>query len=161
MLKQSVTAIAIGLGMVMTGQASAATGSGTFNVNVTLTSKCEIFNGSGATTTIGDISLSYTSFQTTASTSSTSFQVRCTNTLPYSMALDKASETDETTGLAYTLNLNTSSTHNATASGSLGSQTGNGNTGRTYYIHANIAANQDGTSTAGTANNQRTLTITY
>lgn len=161
MIKQSVTAIAIGLGMMMTGQASAATGSGQFNVNVSLTSKCEIFNGSGATGTIGDIALNYTSFQTSASTSSTNFNVRCTNTLPYSMSLDQASVTDGTTGLAYTLNLNTSSTHNATANDTLGSQTGNGNTGRTYYIHANIAANQDGTSTAGTANNQRTLTITY
>ena len=152
----------IGLALVSPQASAQSTTTGTFNVAVTLTTKCEIFSGSTATSAIGNLAMSYTSFQTTASTGSTNFKVRCTNTLPYSMALDSASVTDGTTGLAYTLALSTSASGNATtANASLTSLTGNGNTGQTYYVYGNIAAGQDGTSTAGTANNTRTLTITY
>jgi hypothetical protein len=139
----------------------AASTAGQFNVNMTLTPKCEIFNGSGATGTIGNLGLTYTSFQSSASTGSTSFSVRCTNTHGYSLSLDSASITDGATGLAYTLNLSSSSTHSATSNASLTGLSGNGGTGQTYYVHGNIASGQDGTATAGTANNQRTLTITY
>lgn len=153
---------ALGLGvLVSSAPALAATSAGQFNVNMTLTPKCEIFNGSGSTGTIGNLALSYTSFQTSASTGTTNFAVRCTNTHGYSLALDSASITDGTTGLAYTLNLSTSSTHSASTNASLTGLSGNGNTGQTYYVHGNIVAGQDGTVTAGTANNQRTLTITY
>lgn len=141
--------------------AFAAEVKGTFDVNITLAPKCEIFDGSGKTSTIGNIAMSYDSFQTTSSTGSTNFKVRCTKTLGYSMSLDSASVTDGATGLAYTLNLSTSATHGATANASLSSLSGNGNDGQTYYVHGNIAANQDGTVSAGTANNTRTLTITY
>ena len=141
--------------------AVAADASGTFNVNVTLTPKCEIFNESGATSAIGNLAMAYTSFQTSASTGSTSFKVRCTNTQGYSLALDSANVTDGSTGLAYTLNLSTSATHSATANATLTSLSGNGTAGQTYHVHGNIAANQDGTVTAGAANNTRTLTITY
>lgn len=140
---------------------AATTTTGQFNVNITLTPKCEIFNGSGATGTIGDLAMNYTSFQTTASVGSTNFKVRCTNTLAYGLSLDSATVTDGTTGLNYTLALSNNATPVSTAVASLSSLSGNGNPGQTYYVHGNIAANQDGSSTTGTANNLRTLTITY
>jgi len=140
--------------------ASAATTAGNFNVGVTLTPKCEIFTA-GATSTITDLPMAYTSFQTTVSTGSTNFKVRCTNTQSYSLALDNASVTDGTTGLSYTLNLTTGAAHTAATNASIASLSGNGNSGQTYYVHGTIAANQDGTITTGTANNIRSLTITY
>jgi hypothetical protein len=159
--KASIIA-AMGAGVLITSApAYAASAAGQFNVNMTLTPKCEIFNGSGATGTIGNLGLSYTSFQTSASTASTNFAVRCTNTHGYGLALDNASITDGSTGLAYTLNLSSSSTHSSSTNASLTGLSGNGNTGQTYYVHGTIAAGQDGTVTSGTANNQRTLTITY
>lgn len=160
---------ALGLTVVASGMAStsmAATATGQFNVGVTLTPKCEVFSGSGATgtltTTINNLNLAYTSFQTTPTTGTTSFQVRCTNSQSYSMVLDNASLTDGTTGLQYTLNLTSNSSHSSAANTSISSATGNGLTGQAYYVHGTIPAGQDGTvSTSGTANNTRTLTITY
>ncbi|PUE62734.1 hypothetical protein B9Z45_02680 [Limnohabitans sp. 2KL-17] len=161
---------ALGFAVVACGLASsamAATASGQFNVGVTLTPKCEVFSGAGATgtltTAISNLNLAYTSFQTTATTGTTSFQVRCTNSQSYSMALDNASLTDGTTGLNYTLNLTSNSSHATVANGnaSISTATGNGLTGQMYYVHGTIPAAQDGTVTTGTANNTRTLTITY
>ena len=159
---------ALGLVVVACSWASssmAATAAGQFNVGVTLTPKCEVFSGSGATgtltTTISNLNLAYTSFQTTPTTGTTSFQVRCTNSQIYSMALDNATLTDGTTGLQYSLNLTSNSSYSSTANASIPSATGNGLTGQTYYVHGTIASAQDGTVSAGTANNTRTLTITY
>lgn len=160
MFKKSTLVVALGLGFAASSAFAGST-SGNFNVQVAITPQCQIYNGSGSTGTIGDVSLAYSSFQTSASTASTNFKVRCTNTLAYSLALDSASVTDGTTGLAYTLNLSTSATPSATANASLTGLAGNGNTGHTYYVHGNVAAGQDGTSTAGAANNARTLTISY
>ncbi len=159
---------ALGFAVVACGFASstmAATAAGQFDVGVTLTPKCEVFSGVGATgtltTAISNLNLAYTSFQTAATTGTTSFQVRCTNSQSYSMALDNASLTDGATGLQYTLNLTSNSSHASAANTSISSATGNGLTGQTYYVHGTIAAAQDGTVTVGTANNTRTLTITY
>lgn len=159
---------ALGFAMLALGGVSssmAATATGQFNVGVTLTPKCEVFSGSGAsgtaTSTISNLNLTYTSFQTSSTTGSTSFQVRCTNGQSYSMALDNASLTDGTTGLQYTLNLSNNASHSSTVNASIASATGNGLTGQTYYVHGTIAAAQDGTLTTGTANNTRTLTISY
>jgi len=159
---------ALGFAVVACGLASstmAATASGQFNVGVTLTPKCEVFSGAGATgtltTAISNLNLAYTSFQTAATTGTTSFQVRCTNSQSYSMALDNATLTDGTTGLNYTLNLTSNSSHASAANTSISSATGNGLTGQMYYVHGTIPAAQDGTVTVGTANNTRTLTITY
>ncbi len=140
--------------------ASAATTIGNFNVGVTLTPKCEIFT-TGATASITDLPMAYTSFPTTASTGSPNFKVRCTNTQGYSLALDNASLTDGTTGLAYTLNLTTGASHATATNPEIISLSGNGNSGQTYYVHGTIAANQDGTVSTGTANNVRSLTISY
>ncbi len=147
--------------------AQAATASGTFNVVLNLTSKCEI---NGTTTATGavitDLTMSYTSFQTTDSTASTNFSVRCTDGLAYSMALSTAGVTDDALNLGYTLNLSTSATHASANNGSLGSLTGSA-TPTTYYIHGTVAANQAGTcasttcTNAAATNRARTLTITY
>ena len=140
---------------------AAGSATGNFNVAITLTPKCEVFTTGGATTTIADLSLAYTSFQTTDATGSTNFQVRCTNTLGYSLGLDKASDTDGTNKLAYTLALTSSAASPGIAPiQTLSSLTGNGKTGQTYYVHGAIAANQDGT-VAATTSNPRTLTISY
>lgn len=150
-----------GLALGGTGALAQSTATGAFNVNITLTPKCEVFSGTAATTTIPDIPMAYTSFATAAVTASTNFKVRCTNTLGYAMALDTASVTDGSTGLQLALALSSSSAHSATPTRTLSSLTGNGNTGQTYYVHGTLAAGQDGTSSPGTANAQRTLTITY
>lgn len=152
----------LSLSSLLTAPAQAAgSAGGTFNVNVTLTSKCEI-NSTVATTgaIIGNLALTYESFQTTAATGSTNFNVRCTNTLPFSLDLDSASVTDGITGLAYTLALSTTNTPSATAVPSLTGLLGTGSN-VVYYVNGNIAANLAGTSTPGTDNKQRTLTITY
>jgi hypothetical protein len=150
---------------VLAAPSMAATAAGTFNVGVTLTPKCEVFTGSGATgsltTTINNLSLPYASFQTAPTTGTTTFQVRCTNSQSYNMALDNAAVTDGTTGLQYTLNLTTNSSHSSASNASITGATGNGLTGQIYYVHGTIPAAQDGTVTAGTANNTRTLTISY
>ena len=115
------------------------------------------------TTAISNLNLAYTSFQTAATTGTTSFQVRCTNSQSYSMALDNASLTDGTTGLNYTLNLTSNSSHATVANGnaSISSATGNGLTGQKYYVHGTIPAAQDGTVSGVATVNTRTLTITY
>lgn len=160
-MKKLLSLLVLALVSVVTLPVQAATATGNFNVNITLTSKCEINGTAGATgAVITDLALAYTSFQTTASTGSSSFNVRCTNTLPFSLALDSASVTDGTTGLDYTLALSTSATHTVGPVASLASQTGTG-ANVLYYVHGNIASGQAGTNTAGTANKQRTLTISY
>lgn len=151
--------LALALGSL--GAQAQSTATGQFNVNVTLTPRCEVFNTGGVTTSIPDLALSYTSFQTSASTGSTNFKVRCTNTLGYGLALDTASLTDGTTGLQLALALSSSATHSATPTAALSTLTGNGNAGQTYYVHGTLAANQDGSSTPGTPNKLRTLTISY
>jgi len=158
----------LGFAVVACGWASAsmaATATGQFNVGVTLTPKCEVFSGSGSagtsTTAISNLNLAYTSFQVSPTTGTTSFQVRCTNSQSYSMALDNASLTDGTTGLQYTLNLTSTASYSEAANANIASATGNGLTGQTYYVHGTIPSAQDGTVTAGAANNTRTLTITY
>lgn len=159
-MKPSLSRILVGLlaaaGLVGASvNAQAATATGNFNVNIALTSKCEI-NGTAAATgaVITDIALAYTSFQTSAATGSTSFNVRCTNSLPYTLSLDNTTVTDQALNLAYTLSL-------SSASG-----TGNG-TNQAYTVDASMAANQAGTcatttcTNAASTNKQRTLTITY
>lgn len=135
----------------------AATATGTFNVSVTFTPKCEI------TGAIGNLSVSYTSWQSATSTGSTSFNMRCTTGQAYSVAVDNGGTyTDATTNLDYTLKLSANSTSPGGSDSDSISATGNGTTGQTYYVHASFAANQTGERTTGvTANNVRTLTITY
>lgn len=142
-------ALAAALGLAAVGMsAHAATATGTFDVTINLTSACEIASAPTAAFT-------YTSFQATAATFSSSFNVRCTNTLPItSITLDSTSVTDAATNLAYTLALGA-----APAAGTGANQN--------VTITGSMAANQAGTCATATCTNgssgnkQRTLTITY
>jgi len=144
-----VTAMSLLSAMTLPSYASTATN--TFNTDITLTSACVIDSATAVTFT-------YTSFQTAASTATPSdISVRCTNALPYSMALDTGgSYTDQSTALAYTLAIT------GGGSGKIGS-----GIAQSYVVTGNMAANQSGTcadaSCSNTASNNklRTLTITY
>lgn len=135
--------------------AHAATATGTFNVNINLTSKCEINGDANATgAVITDLDLTYTSFQTTDATNTTSFNVRCTSGLGYTLALDNATVTDDALDLQYTL--------------ALSSTTGTGDgTDQAITVTGTIAKDQAGTCASASCDNtaatnkQRTLTVTY
>lgn len=128
--------------------ATAGTATGNFNVNITLNSVCQL-------TGPADIDFTYTSFQGGASTGTGgAFSVKCTNSLPYTIALDSTSVTDDAVNLAYTLGL------------SAAGGTGNG-AAQNYSVTGNMAGAQAGTcgtascTNAAATNKTRTLTITY
>lgn len=156
--RTAALAMSLGLATLMPS-AFAATTSANFTVSLTLTPKCEI------TGAIGNLNVSYTSWQSAASTGSTSFNMRCTTNQAYSVALDNGgSYTDSSTSLDYTLRLSANSASPATGDTFSMSGTGNGATPQTFYVHADLASNQTGTCnslTTCTATNSRTLTITY
>lgn len=114
----------------------------TFPVTVTVNPYCAI------STPPGTISLSYTSFQSSAATGSTGFTATCTNALPYTIGLDATTGT--LLGLSYTL------------SAPAGAYAGTG-LPQSYTINASVAAGQSGTcataSCTGTVTH--TLIITY
>ena len=129
--------------------AQAATATGTFNVNITLTSSCSV------DTALTAASFAYTSFQVAPATFASSFNVKCTNTLPItSVTLDSLAVTDADTNLAYTLALGA-----APAAGNGAAQA--------VSLTGSMAANQGGTCAAATCTNAaltnatRTVTITY
>lgn len=115
----------------------------TFGVTVVTTNSCQI------SVPPGNVSFNYTSFQAVAATASTSYGVRCTTALPYTMALDAGSGT--LLGLTYTLSLAPA------ASG-----TGTGAT-QTYNVNGSLAAGQSGTcgTAACTGSQTRTLTLSW
>jgi spore coat protein U-like protein len=155
-MKKLILVIALGLSAIATLPAYAATAAGTFNVVINLTSKCEI-NSTNASTgaVINDVVFNYTSFQTTAATSTGGgFNVRCTNSLPYTLALSNLGVTDDAVNLAYTL--------------ALSATTGTGNgTDQAFTVNGTMAAGQAGTCALATCantaatNKTKTLTITY
>jgi spore coat protein U-like protein len=163
-------ALIAALGLLGMGSAMAQSAAGTFNVVINLTGKCEINSTNTATgAVISDLTMNYTSFQTTPATGSTNFNVRCTNNLPYSIALNTTGDTDNAVQLLYQLNLSSSSTHSAGNNGTLASLTGTGSN-QPYYVHGTIGVNQAGncaTFTAGGCNNStatnrgRTVTVSY
>ena len=163
-MKKILTASILAITSAFCMNANAATAVGNFNVAVSLQSQCQIntINPAGAAT-ITDIAIAYTSFQTTVTNANTTFNVRCTNTLPFSLALD--SGTGAASGINYLLSLGTSATTNiVTAVPSLLSQAGTG-VDVAYFVSATAAAGQAGTLTTSTAptavNSPRTVTITY
>ena len=106
-------------------------------------------------TTPGPVAFTYTAFQGSAAPGSTTFGTTCTNSLPYTMALDATSGV--VSGLNYSLVLRDfADTVNVTG--------GNG-TGlaQTYRIKGTMPAGQAGTCTSGACagSDPRTLTITY
>lgn len=94
----------------------------------------------------GNVNLTYSSFQGSAAAASTTYGVRCTTLLPYTMALDATSGT--LLGLNYTLGISPST-----------SGTGTGAT-QTYTINGSIAAGQAGTCATASCNASQTRTLT-
>ena len=142
----------------LVGPAGAVTATNTFNVSITLNSACQVV-------TVPTIAFTYTSFQTSAATTASSFNVQCTNTKSItSILLDNGSGglaagasqsyTDNATGLAYSLTLSGVPT------------TGTG-AAQTVNISGSMAAGQSGQCNAATCTNAsstnatRTITITY
>lgn len=144
-MKKLALITALELLSLTTLSANAASVASTFTVNATLTSAC-IFS-----TAPNNLNVAYTGLQNTAATTTGSFGVTCTNTLPYSLALGTTTGTVAGVNLTYTLAL-------PTATG-----TGNG-AAQNYNVTMNMPANQAGTcasaTCAGTAQSH-TLTMTY
>lgn len=150
--------------------ASAATATSSFNVALTLNSQCFVnivttgaTPASGATT---NVTLTYTAFQTTDAQASTSFNVRCTNTLPYSVAV--ATQAGSAAGVNYFLSLaaGASPTYVSAASTTAATlSTGLSGSGldQQYTVGVDAPAGQAGTcATAScTASPQHTVTVTY
>lgn len=112
----------------------------TFGVTVLTTNTCQI------SVPPGDVNFTYTSFQLAAAVASTTYGVRCTTDLPYTMALDATSGT--LLGLSYSLAIAPSS-----------SGTGTGAT-QTYTINGTIPAGQAGTCASAVCNGSQTRTLT-
>ena len=96
----------------------------------------------------GNVAFTYTSFQALPANASTSFGVRCTTALPYTMALDAPGGT--LLGLTYSLSLPTAAS------------VGTGAT-QSHNVNGTIAGGQAGTCASATCSGSqtRTLTITY
>lgn len=147
-MKKLILAALMGFVAIGASVANAGTATGNFNVNITLTSVCQL-------TGPADLAFTYTSFQAGAATGTGgAFSVQCTNSLPYTIALDQTAVTDNVVNLAYTLGL------------SAASGTGNG-AAQAFSVTGSMAGTQAGTCATGTCTNaaatnkQRTLTITY
>jgi hypothetical protein len=116
-----------------------------FNVTVNLTSGCEV------TSAPTDVAFTYSSFQGSAATSTGgAFSVRCTQNLPYTMALD--STTGTVIGLNYTLTL------------SAAGGTGAGLTAANHTVNGSMASGQSGicaTTGVCVGTSARTLTVSY
>lgn len=144
----TIAAAAMFAAIAPVAQATTAT-TGNFNVDITLTSACTV-------TTPAALALSYTSFQGAAATATSPFNIACTNTLPYTVAVSGAATTDDAVNLAYSLAI--------TAPVGGGAGTG---AAQAYSVGATIASGQAGTCVAGSCtnaaatNNGHTVTITY
>ena len=146
---------------LLSGSAFAQTTS-TFNVSLTLTPKCYI-NMAGSTpadVATGNVTMTYTAFQTADVDRSTGFTVTCTDTLGYAIAVTNDAET--IAGIDYYLKLSAGTTAAyATAAGeaSLATLAGNG-AAQNYIIGVRAPGGQAGTCASGTCNASKTHTIT-
>lgn len=110
-----------------------------FGVSVLTTNTCQI------AVAPGNLNFAYTSFQASAGTANTTYGVRCTTALLYTMALDATSGT--LLGLNYSLAIAPSSTG-----------VGTGAT-QTYTINGTIAASQSGTCASAVCTGSQTRTL--
>lgn len=121
----------------------------TFVVTIITPSNCSL------TTPPGPVAFTYTAFQGSAATASTTFGTTCTNLLPYTMALDATSGV--VSGLNYTLAIRNSA--------DTADVTGGSGTGllQNYRIKGTLQPGQAGTCTTGSCvgSDPRTVTITY
>jgi hypothetical protein len=105
-MKKLILVSALGLAAILSGPAQAASDSATVAVTINLTSKC-VFGA------IAPVVFNYTSFQATAATATGgTFNMKCTNNLPYKVGFTNAATpattdavTDNAVNLAYTLGL--------------------------------------------------------
>jgi hypothetical protein len=144
-MKKILMTLAAGTAMIalMPAAEAATAGPQSFNVTVNLASVCSITAGPA------DVAFTYASFQGAPATATGGgFSVRCTNTLPYTMALDATSGT--VIGLNYTLAL------------SAAGGTGNG-AAQSYTVNGSMVASQSGDCASATCAGSavRTLIITY
>lgn len=97
----------------------------------------------------GNLSFTYTAFTTTAQTASTSLMLRCSQSLPWSVAVSPSPAT--LLGLRYTV------------TPSPASGTGNGNTGQSITLTGNMQTGQAGTcaSATCTGSQSHSVIITY
>ena len=156
-MKKSVSASPLGLGLALLMSCMAAQAqtsiTGNFNVRVNLTPVCQLTTNTNAGSTgTTDLIFNYTSFGAAANPSS-SFIVKCTSGLGYTLSLDGSGFGGSTSvlGLAYTLALA------APAAAGTGAD-------QTYTINGTMAAGQAGTCAvaAGCTNTTaRTITLTY
>lgn len=154
-MKKLVLAIVLALTSLFNVLAQAANDSSTINVNIALTSKC-LFSS------VVPVAISYTSFQTTAATSTGgTFNMKCTNTLGYKVGFSAATTpaptdavTDSVLNLPYTLSI----------SAATGTGTGND---QGYTVTGTIAQGLAGTcsgpscNNSAATNNVRTVYVVY
>ena len=149
-MKKLLSLLVLAMVSIATLPVQAATSTGNFDVKINLTSACVY-------TKTTDLQFNYTSFQTAIQPQTTTgaFTVQCTNSLPYTLALDNLSVTDLAVSLAYTLAL------------SAAGATGTG-LAQSYTVTGSMVAGQAGTcattaacTNTSSTNKQRTLTITY
>ena len=148
-MKKILLASATVLGLLFGNSAHSASTTGTFNVVVNLTPACRFVTASPFTA----MTFAYTSFGA-AQNPTTSFDMQCSNLLPFTLSLDGAGfgGTTTTLGLDYVLTL---------AAGTPSAGTG---VNQTITIDGSMAANQAGTcaNPAGCSSTTlRTLTLTY
>jgi hypothetical protein len=126
---------------------------GAFQVTIVAPATCNI------TTPPSNVAFNYTAFNPAPVLAYTSFGVKCTTSLAYSISLDATA--DVVTGLNYTLAINT--TANTGGSNPLPS-VGTG-IPQTFFINGNMIAGQAGTCNTSaapcTGSQARTMTITY
>jgi len=148
--------------VTMTLSYGAVTAINTHPVVIIVNPTCTISTAPGA------VSFAYTSLQAAPAAASTSFGVTCTNLVPYTVSLDAYAVTDSVVNLSYTLNVGQSirPAGSVYTPGAPLSASGNG-LAQTISIDGAITAGQSGTcnlascTNAASANNVRTLTITY
>lgn len=141
-MKKLGFAVAGLLAAVVSAPSFAASASNTFNVTITLTSACTV-------SAPANVALAYTAGGATV-TGTTSTNIQCTNTLPYTLSLNGLkgagvyAKTDASTGLNYTLAFNAAGTGGADVTG-----TGTG-AAVAQTIGVNIASGQFGTCATAT-----------
>ena len=149
----TLTSVLAGALLATAPAAHAASVTGQFDVTINLTAACEIAS-------LPTAAFTYAGGQSTASTFTSTFNIRCTNGLAISsITLDQTSITDTATNLAYTLALS-----NVPTAGTGVAQTITGFGGeQDIEITGMARAGQPGTCGSGrcTASQPHTLTIRY
>lgn len=151
---------AAGLAALLSFASHAQTQTPTFNVNITLTPTCQ-------TTTVNPINITYVGFDTAISFTGGDFSLTCTNTMPYTFALDAGTGgtatareyTDQATNFEYTLATPTSS--NTGTGTAQTKQITPSKTAATAFNFSCSNNNATGCTNTASTNKTRTLTISY